>query len=97
MMFESLTSIMANNPLLSPTLLGRGGVRPGKQNSVLAAVDISFFSDVDGYGTHIDELVQGLKALPRADGVDEIMMLLELTPADLEGPVRRTNVVWEIT
>jgi len=74
MMFESLTSIMANNPLLVPTLLGRGGVRPGKQNSVLAAVDISFFSDVDGYGTHIDELVQGLKALPRADGVDEIMM-----------------------
>ncbi|MFC1526323.1 Ldh family oxidoreductase [Candidatus Latescibacterota bacterium] len=74
MMFESLTSIMANNPLLTPTLLDRGGVRPGKQNSVVAAVDISFFSDVDGYGAHIDELVRGIKGLPRADGVDEIMM-----------------------
>ena len=74
MMFESLTSLMANNPLLTPYLLGRGGVRPGKQNSVVAALDIGFFEDVDGYRTHIDELVEGLKRLPRADGVDEIMM-----------------------
>jgi len=29
--------------------------------------------------------------------VDEIMTLLELTPADLDGPIRRTNVVWEMT
>ncbi|MFH1567544.1 MAG: Ldh family oxidoreductase [Gemmatimonadota bacterium] len=74
MLFECLTSIMADNPLLVPTLLARGGVRPGKQNSVVAAVDIGFFGEVAGYGAHIDELVQGIKALPRAAGCDEIMV-----------------------
>jgi len=29
--------------------------------------------------------------------VDEIMTLLEITPADLAAPVRRTNVTWKVT
>ena len=84
MLFECLTSIMADNPLLVPTLLARGGVRPGKQNSVVAAIDIGFFSDVDGYGAHVDELVEGIKGLPRAAGVDEILL-----PGEPEDRVRQ--------
>jgi ureidoglycolate dehydrogenase (NAD+) len=44
------------------------------QNSVVAAVDISAFTDVQGYKKHIDNLIDGLKALPKAEGVDEIFV-----------------------
>jgi len=55
------------------------GVRPqyvqrNVQNSVVAAIDISKFTDVDEYKEHIDNLIDGLKALPKADGVDEIFV-----------------------
>jgi len=55
------------------------GVRPqyvqrNVQNSVVAAIDISKFTDVDEYKEHIDNLIDGLKALPKADGVSEIFV-----------------------
>ena len=74
MLFECLTSLMAGNALLAPTLLGTRDVRRGMQNSVLAAVDIGTFTDVDEYKREVDALIEGIKALPRADGVDEIMV-----------------------
>ena len=74
MLFECLTSLMAGNALLAPTLLGTRDVRRGMQNSVLAAVDIGTFTDVDAYKREVDALIEGIKSLPRADGVDEIMV-----------------------
>jgi LDH2 family malate/lactate/ureidoglycolate dehydrogenase len=57
------------------------GERPGHylkvrhiQNSVFAAIDISQFTDVEGYKEHIDNLIDGIKALPTADGVNEIFV-----------------------
>ena len=44
------------------------------QNSVVAAIDISQFTDVESYKEHIDNLVDGLKALPKAEGVSEIFV-----------------------
>jgi LDH2 family malate/lactate/ureidoglycolate dehydrogenase len=44
------------------------------QNSVVAAIDIGTFTDVADYKEHIDNLIDGLKALPRADGVSEIFV-----------------------
>ncbi len=44
------------------------------QNSVVAAIDIGQFTDVDEYKQHIDNLIDGIKALPRAEGVKEIMV-----------------------
>jgi len=44
------------------------------QNSVVAAVDISTFTDVEGYKEHIDNLIDGLKALPKAEGFSEIFV-----------------------
>ncbi|MBT4906718.1 MAG: Ldh family oxidoreductase, partial [Rhodospirillaceae bacterium] len=35
-------------------------------------IDISAFTDLDTYRDEIDQLAKGLKALPKADGVDEI-------------------------
>jgi LDH2 family malate/lactate/ureidoglycolate dehydrogenase len=74
MMFETLTSLMAGNPLLEPALFGEEGAARHRQNSVVAAVDIGTFTDADAYRDHVDRLIDGLKALPRADGVGEILV-----------------------
>jgi len=91
LMFECLSSVMAGNPELEPSLLGnaprreepvKSGVkwtRPGlvplhNQNSVVAAINISTFTDLESYKEHIDNLIDGLKALPKAEGFDEIFV-----------------------
>ncbi len=47
---------------------------PHNQNSVVAAIDIATFTGLEEYKDHIDNLIDGLKALPRADGFDEIFV-----------------------
>ena len=42
------------------------------QNSVVVAVDIATFTNVIDYKEHIDHLIDGLKALPKASGFHEI-------------------------
>jgi ureidoglycolate dehydrogenase (NAD+) len=74
LMFECLSSIMAGNPLLEPVLLGTQGPRRGAQNSVVAAVNIANFTDVEEYKEHIDHVIQGLKDLPTADGFSEVFV-----------------------
>jgi ureidoglycolate dehydrogenase (NAD+) len=71
-MFESLSGIMIGNPLLGPVL--SGGERPNAQNSVVAAIDISAFTDVEGFKADVDTLIEGLRALPPAEGFDEVMV-----------------------
>ena len=70
--FQCLTSLMANSPLIAPVL--RGGVREHRQNSVVAAIDIGYFIEPDEYRVLLDETVDELKALPKADGHEEILM-----------------------
>jgi LDH2 family malate/lactate/ureidoglycolate dehydrogenase len=74
LMFECLSSLMVGNPLLEPVLLGREERGRSTQNSVVAAINIGTFTDVEGYKEHIDNLIDGLKALPKAAGVDEIFV-----------------------
>lgn len=84
LMFECLSSVMAGNPQLEPALLGRQEqsskegplqyVPKHLQNSVVAAVDIATFTDLEEYKDHIDTLIDGLKALPKAEGFDEIFV-----------------------
>jgi ureidoglycolate dehydrogenase (NAD+) len=71
-MFESLSGIMVGNPLLGPVL--SGGQRPNAQNSVVAAIDIGVFTDIEAYKADVDTLIEGLRALPPADGFDEVMV-----------------------
>jgi len=80
LMFECLTSLFVGNPLLAR----RPDVKPhpGTQNSVLAAVDISLFTDLDAYRDDADNLVDHIKGLPKADGFDEI-----LVPGEIEDRV----------
>ena len=53
------------------------------QNSVVAAIDISKFTDVEAYKEHIDNTINAIKALPRADGVDEIFLPGEIEKRNL--------------
>ncbi len=74
LMFECLSSVMIANPLLEPVLDGRQKSEGHQvQNSVVAAIDIATFTDVDTYKEHIDNLLDGLKALPTAEGFDEVL------------------------
>ncbi len=94
MMLECLSSVLADNPMLSPTLLGREietpatdkklkviGDRPAHitrvrhiLNSAVIAINIEMFTSVEGYKEHIDNLIDGIKALPKAEGFDEILV-----------------------
>ncbi len=74
LMLECLSGVMADNPRLEPNLMGREPNPPNLQNSFIAAIDISQFTDVEGYREHIDNLIDGLKALPRAEGFSEIFV-----------------------
>jgi ureidoglycolate dehydrogenase (NAD+) len=72
LMFQALTSIMANNPLIVPAL--RDGRHSHNQNSVVAAIDIGLFTGLDTFQTEVDETIDVLKALPTADGFNEVLV-----------------------
>ena len=92
LLMECLSSVLADNPLLEPVLLGRESeseafskkerelsnrpvfMRRHIQNSVVIALNIDNFTDVQRYKEHIDHLIDGVKSLPKAEGVDEIMV-----------------------
>ena len=74
LMFECLSSLMVGNPLLEPSLSGTKEVERGVQNSFIAAVDIATFTDADEYRSNVDKLIEAQKALPPADGVEEVMV-----------------------
>ena len=74
LMFESISSIMAGNPLLAPNLTGKQAERRIIQNSIVVAIDISAFTDIAKYRLNIDDLVKNLKTLPKAEGVEEIFV-----------------------
>lgn len=84
LMFETLSSIMAGNPLSIPYLLNHE-TKPkrGTQNSVVAAIDIATFTDVATYKRNIDRLIQGIKNLPPAEGFDEV-----LVPGEIENRIK---------
>lgn len=72
MMIECLVSLFAANPLVEPNIRPDAQPFGYRQNGLVAAIDISAFTDLDTYRDEIDKLAARLKALPRADGVDEI-------------------------
>lgn len=74
LMFECLSSVLVDNPLLEPVLNGtRKSEGHQVQNSVVAAIDIGTFTEVNAYKEHIDKLIDGLKTLPTAEGFDEVL------------------------
>ena len=78
---------MAGNPLALPFLQSTGTKRHHRQNGVVAAIDISLFTDVDAYKENADQFIEGLKALPRVEDAKEI-----LVPGEPEDRVRQDRL-----
>ncbi len=87
LMFECLSSLMVGNPLLEPALQGKPGAKTHRQNSVVAAINIGMFTDVEAYKAHVDGVIDGIKALPRVEGCAEI-----LVPGELEDQVHEERL-----
>jgi LDH2 family malate/lactate/ureidoglycolate dehydrogenase len=88
LMFECLTSLMVANPLLAPTLHGQDTVPQGTQNSVVAAINIANFTDVEGYKKNVDSLVDGVKGLPMVNADDEMLL-----PGEIENRQHKERIV----
>ncbi len=74
MLFECLTSLFVGNPLLTPVFQGKPGAQVHRQNSIVAAVDIATFTDLVQYRANADAIVDGIKALPTAEGFSEVLV-----------------------
>ena len=86
-MIECLTGVLVDFPKVEPVVtykeppygLGSPAGNPERmrrhiQNSTVAAIDISQFTDVESYKEHIDSLIDGIKGLPKAEGFTEIFV-----------------------
>ena len=73
-MFECLASIMAGAPLAEESMLNPDQEPRQRQNCIVAAIDVAAFGDPQAYGERVDGLIAGIKALPKAEGVDEILV-----------------------
>jgi len=84
LLFECMGSIMSSNPLILPVLSGQigqtreagsvGRMATHNQNSVIAAIDIAHFVDINQYKDEVDSLIDHIKELPKAEGFAEITM-----------------------
>ena len=74
LMIEALTSVALGNPLIASALNDRKLMGQVRQNSLIAAMDLSVLGDVAGLKQNLASLAQSIKAEPRAEGFDEILM-----------------------
>lgn len=74
LMFECLASLVVGNPLIAPFIEGAPDGSRHMQNGLVLAVDIARFGDVEAYAGEVDRLAEALKTLPRAEGVEEVLV-----------------------
>lgn len=73
-MIECLASLAAGNPLIAAALAG-GAVAGGPTfNGVAIAADLAAFGDPAAFRDEVDRLGDALAGLPRADGVERILL-----------------------
>lgn len=86
MMMEAMTGLMVGNPAIAPKLAG-DPAQARSQNSFVAALDIATFTDLETYKADVDALIEAVKGLPKAEGVDEI-----LVPGEPEARTREARL-----
>lgn len=86
-MFECLTGIMAGDPLCAPWILDRNNDPRHRQNSIMAAIDISAFTDLGRFRENVDDLIDGVKGLKKTDDIEEIYV-----PGEIEERVTQKRV-----
>jgi len=87
LMLECLGSVLIGFPKVEPVVtmkeppFGLGSavgnparIRAHLQNSVFMVIDIRQFGDINTYKEHIDTMIDGIKALPKAKGCTEIFL-----------------------
>ena len=74
LMIEALTSVALGNPLIASALTDRKLMNHTRQNSLIMAMDVSVLGDMAGLKQNLASLKQSIKAEPRAEGFDEILM-----------------------
>ncbi len=74
LMIECIASILASNPILVDTLEGTADAKKHRQNAFLVAIDVVAFGALDLFRASVERTVTDLKALPRQEGVAEILM-----------------------
>ena len=74
LMIECLTSLVVANPLVSEFLEETPLGLRHRQNGLAIAIDIARFGDLGAFRREVDRLVKTVKALPRAEGADEILV-----------------------
>lgn len=74
LMVECLTSLVLGNPIAAEFLEGTAEGQRHRQNCLALAIDIARFGDPRAFAREAERLIRVLKALPRAAGVDEILM-----------------------
>ena len=82
---------MVGNPLLEPCHRKLPEAEAHRQNSVVAAINLGIFTDLDAYQAHVDSAIEGIKALPLAEGSTEILVPGELEDHVYEDEDRRKN------
>jgi len=61
-------------PLLAESLEGTPEGARHRQNGFVMAIDLAPFGDPERFRREVERLVKALKALPRVDAADEILM-----------------------
>jgi ureidoglycolate dehydrogenase (NAD+) len=74
LLIECLTSLAVGNPLISLALLSGGLAENPVLNGVAIAVDLAALGDLDKFTAEVDRLGDAITALPRAEGVDRILL-----------------------
>ena len=88
LMVECLTSLVLGNPIAADVLEDTARGRRHRQNCLALAIDVGRFGDPRVFQREAQRLIRVLKGLPRAAGIDEILMPGERGRRTLE---RRTR------
>jgi LDH2 family malate/lactate/ureidoglycolate dehydrogenase len=73
LMFECLTGILAGTPIIA-TVGRKGGAKTPIQNAMIVVFNITNFRPLTDYRRDVQQLIEVVKALPRRDGFDELLL-----------------------
>jgi ureidoglycolate dehydrogenase (NAD+) len=99
LMIECLTSAVLGNPLIATALSDPRAMKDFRQNSLIVAMDPGVIGHPDQLARDLKALASGIKAQPRAEGFDEILMPGERGARELEKRTREgipiPNKTWQ--
>ncbi len=91
LMIEFIASLLVGNPILVDTLEGKPNAKAHRQNAFLIAINVASFGVPADFIASLERTVADLKALPRQDGFDEILMPGERGARELDAR-KRTGI-----